>query len=87
MLEGFNFAKRDMFSQSDPFLVLKCGDKTISDRDNYKLDTNQPDFYKHFDFYTHFPGAPLLEIEAYDHDGYFGDELIGKTKIDLDDRY
>lgn len=29
----------------------------------------------------------MLEIEAWDHDGFFGDELIGKTKIDLDDRY
>lgn len=34
-----------------------------------------------------FPGAPVLEIIAYDYDDLFGDELIGETKIDLDDRY
>jgi len=27
-----------------------------------------------------------LEIEAYDYDDLFGDDLIGKTVIDLDDR-
>ena len=26
-------------------------------------------------------------IEAYDYDGFFGDDLIGISKIDLDDRF
>ena len=26
-------------------------------------------------------------IEAYDYDMLFGDDLIGRTEIDLDDRY
>jgi hypothetical protein len=34
-----------------------------------------------------FPGAPTLAIAAYDYDDLFGDDLIGKTDIDLDDRY
>ena len=25
VIEGFNFAKRDIFSESDPYLVIKCG--------------------------------------------------------------
>ena len=25
VLEGFNFAKRDLFSLSDPYLIIKCG--------------------------------------------------------------
>jgi len=29
----------------------------------------------------------MLQIDAYDYDGFFGDDLIGTTKIDLDDRY
>jgi Ca2+-dependent lipid-binding protein len=33
-----------------------------------------------------FPGAQPLEIEVFDYDDLFGDELIGKTVIDLDDR-
>jgi len=34
-----------------------------------------------------FPGAPPISIEAYDFDDLFGDDLIGKTTVDLDDRY
>ena len=30
---------------------------------------------------------PLVEISAYDYDDFFGDDLIGKTTLDLDDRY
>lgn len=26
-------------------------------------------------------------VEAYDYDGFFGDDLIGITRIDLDDRF
>ncbi len=33
--EGFNFAKKDMFSDSDPYLVLKCGKAEFNERDNY----------------------------------------------------
>ena len=28
-----------------------------------------------------------MVIEAYDYDGFFGDDLIGISKIDLDDRF
>ena len=34
-----------------------------------------------------FPGAPPVEICAYDYDDFFGDDLIGKSMLDLDDRY
>lgn len=29
----------------------------------------------------------MLSIEAWDYDDFFGDDLIGKTKIDFDDRW
>lgn len=87
MMSGFNMAKRDMFSKSDPYLILKCGKKVYNEVENYQLDTDDPDFYKSFDFIVDFPGAPDLEIECWDYDGFFGDELIGKSRLDLDDRY
>jgi hypothetical protein len=34
-----------------------------------------------------FPGAPVVEIWAYDYDDFFGNDLIGLTKLDLDDRF
>ena len=68
-------------------MVLKCGKKEFSERDNYQLDEPNPKFYKHYDFEVTFPGAELLYIKAYDYDDLFGDDLIGETYIDLDDRY
>jgi Ca2+-dependent lipid-binding protein len=39
------------------------------------------------EFSSKFPGSAPLVIEAFDYDDLFGDDLIGKTSIDLDDRY
>ncbi len=35
VIEGFNFAKKDIFSDSDPYLVLKCGKTEFNERDHY----------------------------------------------------
>ena len=87
MIEGFNFAQRDLFSASDPYLFIRCGKIEFNEVKNYQLDTSEPEFYKCFEFYMDFPGAPPVEICAYDYDDFFGDDLIGKSMLDLDDRY
>lgn len=51
------------------------------------LDEPNPKFNKLFEFSGSFPGSAPLVIEAYDFDDLFGDDLIGKTSIDLDDRF
>ena len=40
-----------------------------------------------YEFDADFPGAAPINICAYDFDDLFGDDLIGKTVIDLDDRF
>jgi len=35
ILEGFNFAKKDLFSESDPFLIVKCGAEEFNEEENY----------------------------------------------------
>lgn len=87
VLEGFDLASRDIGSFSDPYLFVRCGNREYSERDNYQLDEPNPKFFKLFEFTGEFPGAPMIEIEAYDFDDLFGDDLIGKTSIDLDDRF
>lgn len=51
------------------------------------LDEPNPQFHKVYEFDAEFPGASPLVIKAYDFDDLFGDDLIGKTSIDLDDRF
>jgi hypothetical protein len=33
------------------------------------------------------PGAPTLRIQVFDSDDLFGDDMIGETFVDLDDRF
>ena len=75
-----------MFSASDAYLRVTCGE-VISKRDEYHLDESSPHFDQSFNFQVMFPGAPTLLIEVMDYDDLFGDDLIGRTSIDLDDRY
>jgi hypothetical protein len=87
MISGYDLASRDIGGFSDPYLILTVGDKTYNERNNYVLDEPAPDFYKHYDFEQVFPGCPQLVIHAMDYDDLFGDDLIGITHVDLEDRY
>jgi hypothetical protein len=42
LIEGFNFASKDIGSASDPYLVLKNGKRVYNERENYQLDTCNP---------------------------------------------
>ena len=87
MISAFNLSARDNGSPSDPYIVLECNDKIFNERENYKLDDANPKFMKHFDFEAVFPGCSPLKIAVWDYDDVFGDDLIGSTSIDLEDRY
>lgn len=87
VIEGFDLASRDVGSFSDPYLQIVYGNKTISERDSYQLDCADPKFYKMYEFEANFPGASPITIQAWDYDDLFGDDLIGETSIDLDDRF
>ena len=87
MISGYDMASRDNGSASDTYLVLKCNEQEYNERDNYQLDEANPDFYKRYDFSGVFPGSTPLEIAVWDYDMIFGDELVGSTSIDLEDRF
>ena len=86
-VSGFNMASRDNGSASDTYLRLWCNGKEYSERDDYQLDEPNPVFYKMYDFDGVFPGSTPLTIEVWDYDMIFGDELVGSTDVDLEDRF
>ena len=86
IFEAFDLASRDIGSDSDPFLKISCGKFKYDGSNEYQLDEPNPKYHKGFEFNATFPGAPPLEIELWDYDDLFGDDLIGKTCVDLDDR-
>ena len=54
---------------------------------NYQLDEPNPKFYKCYEITKNFPGCPRIDIIAYDYDDFFGNDIIGLTWLDLDDRF
>ena len=73
--------------KSDPYLKVNIGSDKFNDRKNYISDATDVDFYKMIELHTELPGAGLLEIEAMDFDDFGPNDLIGKTVIDLEDRW
>ena len=86
-IDADHLSSRDIGSDSDPYLYLTCNDKVYNERNNYQLDKSNPKFLKYFDFEGTFPGCAPLKIDIFDYDDIFGDDLIGSTSIDLEDRF
>jgi len=87
MINAFDLASRDNGSFSDPYLIVSLGNKTYNERANYLLDEPNPEFHKYYDFESVFPGCPPLVINVMDYDDIFGDDSIGITNVDLEDRF
>lgn len=86
VLRATNLQSKDANGYSDPYLRLKLGKQVISDRANYKKKTLNPSFFKMFSFNAELPGPSQLDVGVWDHD-LLTDDLIGKTTIDLEDRW
>ena len=88
ILELRDLPKKDLYSDSDPYLKIYFGDKKkFDEQKNHKNDEKNTKWYKYYDILTDFPGESTLHIEVWDYDPIFKDELIGSTSIDLEDRY
>ena len=87
MINAYDLASRDIGGFSDPYIKISCGDQVFDERENYVLDDPKPEFGKHFDFPVVFPGCPPIQVDMMDYDDLFGDDLIGTSWIDLEDRY
>lgn len=72
---------------SDPYLKAVLGKEKFDDRENHIDDVVDADLYKVIEFNTELPGAGLLDVAVYDYDDFGGDDLIGRTVIDLEDRW
>eukprot|EP00490_Sorites_sp_Unknown_P025991 CAMPEP_0114659606 /NCGR_PEP_ID=MMETSP0191-20121206/18200_1 /TAXON_ID=126664 /ORGANISM="Sorites sp." /LENGTH=338 /DNA_ID=CAMNT_0001885365 /DNA_START=520 /DNA_END=1537 /DNA_ORIENTATION=+ len=70
----------------DPYLVVKIGKHKFDTRSDHLIKTKDVDFYKGFELPIKLPGPSKLIIEVWDYDG-IGDDFIGSTTIDIEDRY
>ncbi|XP_067109609.1 fer-1-like protein 6 [Osmerus mordax] len=87
IVSAANLHPADPDGKSDPYIVLKLGKTEIKDRDNYIPKQLNPVFGRSFEIQATFPKESLLTILIYDYDLVGGDDFIGETKIDLENRF
>ncbi|XP_039604234.1 otoferlin isoform X2 [Polypterus senegalus] len=77
----------DINGKADPYVVIKLGKTEIKDKENYISKQLNPVFGKSFDIEATFPMESMLTVAVFDWDLVGTDDLIGETKIDLENRY
>ena len=77
----------DINGKADPYLVLLLGNKRTSDKENYVSKQLNPVFGKCFELEASFPQDSVLTVQVYDWDLLGADDLIGETKVDLENRF
>ncbi|XP_069089789.1 otoferlin isoform X7 [Pleurodeles waltl] len=77
----------DINGKADPYVVIRLGKTDIKDKESYISKQLNPVFGKSFDIEATFPMESMLTVAVYDWDLVGTDDLIGETKIDLENRY
>nr|XP_032527530.1 myoferlin-like [Danaus plexippus plexippus] len=86
IVKGLNLKSKEFTGQSNPYVVLNCGNKHIADRNNYVPNSVNPIFGKMHEVHCCLPDDYLLAVSLYDYGINSPDKLIGITTIDLEDR-
>ncbi|XP_069388583.1 fer-1-like protein 6 isoform X2 [Paralichthys olivaceus] len=87
IVSASNLHPSDPDGKADPYIVLRLGKNEIKDRDNYIPKQLNPVFGRSFEMQATFPQDSLLSLLIYDYDMVGGDDLIGETRIDLENRF
>ncbi|XP_021552985.1 otoferlin isoform X3 [Neomonachus schauinslandi] len=77
----------DINGKADPYIAIRLGKTDIRDKENYISKQLNPVFGKSFDIEASFPMESMLTVAVYDWDLVGTDDLIGETKIDLENRF
>ncbi|CAL8300499.1 unnamed protein product, partial [Boreogadus saida] len=77
----------DINGKADPYIAIKLGKSDIKDKENYISKQLNPLFGKSFDIEATFPMDSTLTVSIFDWDMVGTDDLIGETRIDLENRY
>ncbi|CAN0253197.1 unnamed protein product, partial [Discosporangium mesarthrocarpum] len=73
--------------KSDPYLLVNLGKEQFNDSSNYIEDVTDAAFFQRVELNCLLPGTGRLEVNVMDYDLLTSDQLIGRTIIDLEDRW
>ncbi|CAM1319906.1 FER1L6 (predicted) [Pycnogonum litorale] len=87
IIKAIDLHPADLNGKADPYIVISLGNKRVSDKENYISKQLNPVFGKCFEFEATFPQDSMLTAQIFDWDLIGSDDLIGETKIDLENRF
>ncbi|XP_019716008.1 fer-1-like protein 4 [Hippocampus comes] len=87
VVKGSNLAPADPNGKADPYLLLRVGQQCQDTKDRYIPKQLNPVFGEVFELTVSFPLETELSIRVMDHDMVGADDLIGETRVDLENRF
>ncbi|KAM3621093.1 uncharacterized protein V6R79_006015 [Siganus canaliculatus] len=87
VVKATNLAPTDPNGKADPYLVIRIGQQTLDTKDRYIPKQLNPTFGEVFELTVSFPLETDLVVRILDHDILGVDDVIGETRIDLENRF
>ncbi|XP_072259300.1 fer-1-like protein 4 [Pyxicephalus adspersus] len=87
IVKATNLAPADPNGKADPYIIVKVGEQVMDSKERYIPKQLNPVFGEVFEMTISFPVDSELTISVFDHDLIGSDDLIGETKLDLENRF
>ncbi|XP_028262078.1 fer-1-like protein 4 [Parambassis ranga] len=87
IVKATSLAPTDPNGKADPYLVVQVGEQSLDSKDRYIPKQLNPTFGEVFELTVSFPLETELGIKVMDHDMVGADDIIGETRVDLENRF
>ncbi|XP_037303839.1 fer-1-like protein 4 [Pungitius pungitius] len=87
IVKATTLAPTDPNGKADPYLVVRAGQQSLNTADRYIPKQLNPVFGEVLEFTVSFPLETELVVTVMDHDLIGADDVIGETRVDLENRF
>ncbi|KAI4827274.1 hypothetical protein KUCAC02_030683, partial [Chaenocephalus aceratus] len=87
IVKATTLAPTDPNGKADPYLVVRAGKQSLDTVDRYIPKQLNPMFGEVFELTVSFPLETELVVTVMDHDLIGADDMIGETRVDLENRF
>uniref|UniRef100_A0A4W4DYS2 C2 domain-containing protein n=1 Tax=Electrophorus electricus TaxID=8005 RepID=A0A4W4DYS2_ELEEL len=87
VVKATNLAPVDPNGKADPYVVVNVGQQQQSSKERYIPKQLNPVFGEVFELTVSFPLETELTLSVFDHDLIGSDDVIGETRVDLENRF
>ncbi|XP_071369375.1 fer-1-like protein 4, partial [Centroberyx affinis] len=87
VVKATSLAPTDANGKADPYLVVRAGQQSLDTKEHYIPKQLNPVFGEVFELTVSFPLETEAVVTVMDHDLVGSDDVIGETRIDLENRF